>query len=151
MYKRVYYFLSLVLATRRERHSSFYANHPQRAAHLVIFKISVGRDPINLITSSTAQIQVSTHWPKLKFSLPPWFNVNSQLTHFSKIFKFSGPSLPVMTSSTLQVHFLSGGLLWQWWLSYPLRTSVRLHPIIMPWTKRLEYFKSLPNWMIKYN
>ena len=30
-----------------------------------------------------------------------------------KILKFSGPSLLDMTSSTLQSHFLSGGLLWQ--------------------------------------
>ena len=36
---------------------------------------------------------------------------------FSKSFKFSGPSLLGMTSSTLQLHFLSGGLLWQSWLS----------------------------------
>ena len=70
---------------------------------------------------------------------------------FLKILKFSGPSLPGMTSSTLQPLFLSSDLIWQWWLWYPLRPSVSLHPMTMPWTKRLESFKALPNWMMKYN
>ena len=45
-------------STRREGHNSFYANHPQRLAHLVMFKMSVGRDPKNPTTSSMAQIQL---------------------------------------------------------------------------------------------
>ena len=31
-------------STRGERHKSYYANHPQHAAHLVMLKISVSRD-----------------------------------------------------------------------------------------------------------
>ena len=31
-------------STKRERHSSYYANHPQWTSHLVIFKISISRD-----------------------------------------------------------------------------------------------------------
>ena len=31
-------------STWGERHNSYYVNHPQHAAHLVMFKISVGRD-----------------------------------------------------------------------------------------------------------
>ena len=61
-------------------------------------------------------------------SMPPWSNLNCL---FFKILKFSGLSLPGMTSSTLQPHFLSGGLLWQWWLSYLLHASVKLHPMTM--------------------
>ena len=38
----------LISSTRGKRHNSYYANHPQRAAHLVI---SVGRDPKNPTTS----------------------------------------------------------------------------------------------------
>ena len=47
-------------STRGERHNSYNANHPQREVHLVMFKISVGRDPKSPTTSSTAQIQLST-------------------------------------------------------------------------------------------
>ena len=83
-----------------------FANHTtltlaQRAAHVVMSKISVGRDPKNPTTSFNGQNP----------TLPPqWSNLNS---FFFKILQFSGSSLPGMTSSTLQPHFLSGGLLWQ--------------------------------------
>ena len=46
--------------TRGERHNSYYANQAQRAAHLVMFKNSVGRDSKNLSTSSTALIKLLT-------------------------------------------------------------------------------------------
>ena len=45
-------------STRGERHKSYYATHRQRGAHLVMFKISVGRDPKNTTTSSTVKIQL---------------------------------------------------------------------------------------------
>ena len=81
-------------------------------------------------TSSTAEIQLYASMAETQLSATM---VQSQLLNwlFFKIFKFSGPSLPGMTSSTLQLHFLSGGLLWQWRLSYPLRASVKLHPMTM--------------------
>ena len=83
-----------------------YANHtiwPQRRAHLVMSKISVGWD--------SKKTNYIFQWQKLD-SMPPWSNLNWL---FFKILKFSGPSLPGMTSSTLQPHFLSGGLLCQWY------------------------------------
>ena len=64
----------------------------QRVAHLVVFKIFVGRDLQKLDRTTQRQ--------------------KTQLCHF-KILKFSGPSLLGMTSSILQLQFLSGGLLWQ--------------------------------------
>ena len=106
-YERVYQRLALVHSdTRREtQFLKVFSNHtmltpPQRAAHLLMFKISMGRDPKNPTTSFNGQnpILAST--------------IQSQLTLF-KILKFSGPYLRGMTSSTLQPHFLSGGLLWQ--------------------------------------
>ena len=68
-------------STRGERHNSYYANHPQRAAHLVMFKISVCRDPKKPTTSSMTQIQLSPQWQKCN-SLPTWSNLKSQLTLF---------------------------------------------------------------------
>ena len=47
---------------------------PPRTAHLVVFKISVDRDPKNPTTSSTAQIQLSLQWQKIN-SLSPWSNL----------------------------------------------------------------------------
>ena len=118
------------MATRGEIHNSYNADHttpnpPQRAAHLVMFKISIGRDPKTPTTSFNGQN------PTLASM------VHSQLILF-KILKFSGPSLLSMMSSTLQLHFLSGGLLWQWWLSYPLRASVICIKWLYTWTKILE-------------
>ena len=74
-------------------------------------------------------LPLSTVWQKLNY-LPAWSNVNPQLQLFApmadnptvclhdpkstpkwllfQIFKFSGPSLPGMTSFTLQPFFLSG-------------------------------------------
>ena len=94
-------------STLGERHNSYHANHSKRAAHLVLFKISVGKDSKNPTTSSTAQIQLyaSTAGTQLSVSM-----VQSQHLNwlFFKILKFSGPSLPGMTSSIFQPHFLSG-------------------------------------------
>ena len=74
----------------------------------------------------------------------------SQLTLF-KILKFSGPSLPGMTSSTLQPHFLSGGLLWQMVIVISLARERKTAPIVYAPGLRPEWFKAQPNWMIKYN
>ena len=87
--------------------------HAQRI--LWCFKISVGRDPKNSTLRLNGRIpntrlngrnltSLSFHGP---ISTPNWF--------FFKILKFTEPSLPGMTSSTLPTHFLSGGLLWQWY------------------------------------
>ena len=85
-------------STRGKRHNSYYANHSQRAVHLVMFKISVGRDPKNLTPTTTVENStLCLHGP---ISTLNWL--------FFKILKFLGPSLPGMTSSILQAHFLSG-------------------------------------------
>ena len=70
-------------------------------------------------------------WQKLD-SLPPWSYLNFS-TDFFKILKLSGPSLLDMMTSTLQPHFLSRGLLWQRWLSYPLCTSVNCTKWLYTW------------------
>ena len=62
-------------STWRERHNFYNANYPQHAAILVMFKISVWRDPKNPITPSTAQIQLSPQWQELN-SMPPLSNLN---------------------------------------------------------------------------
>ena len=43
------------MVTRGERYNSYYAAPAQRVAHLVMFKISVGRDPKNSTTSFNGQ------------------------------------------------------------------------------------------------
>ena len=88
---------------------------PQHTAHLVVVKISVGRDP-----------KILTQWPNPQLldsmaensilSAPIAENstvcLHGPISTFNWLFfknlKFSGPSLPGMTSSTLQPHFLSG-------------------------------------------
>ena len=115
--------------TKRERHNSYFANPTYNVRHISWCLrsqfISAGRGPKNLTTSSTVENTSMAETQLLclhgSMSTPNWL--------FFKILKFSGPSLLGMTSSTLQPHFLSGGLLWQWWLSYPLRTSVKLYPM----------------------
>ena len=99
------------------------SDHPQRAAYLVMFKIS-----IHLPRSRSEKLNCRRNGRNSTLclngrnsTLSPWSNLNWL---FFKILKFSGPSLPGMTSSILQPYFLSGCLLWQWWLSYHLRTSV---------------------------
>ena len=119
-------------STRRERHDSYYAYHsiwPHKyAAHPVMFKISVGRDPKNPTTPS--MVKSNSQLPTGRNST---FCLHGPISTFNslffKILKVSGPSLLSMTSSTLQPLFLSGGLIWQWWLSYPLRACVKLYPM----------------------
>ena len=115
--RTVYKFLTSVLR-HEERDNSYYADctiwSHKRAAHLVVFKISVGRDRQN-----------SNYMPRrerTQFSMPQWQTqlsacmVQSQILNFNclcphgpkstpnwlfiKIFKFSGPSLPDMMSLT---------------------------------------------------
>ena len=94
---------------------------PHRSAHIMvqsqILNTMVGTQLL-LSASMADNPTVGLHGPK---STPNWL--------FFKIFKFSGHSLPGMTSFTLQPHFLSGIYYDKWWLSYPLRTSVKLYPM----------------------
>ena len=75
-------------SSRGERHNSYYANHPQRAAHLVMFKISVGRDlqnsnyilngrELNSLCPNGREHIYLPPWQKFNY-LPAWSNVNLQ-------------------------------------------------------------------------
>ena len=94
-------------STRGERHNSYCANPAQRAVHLVMFKISVGRDP--KIPTTCANGQNSTLCLNGRNSNLCLHGLMSTFNWlFFKNLKFSGPCLPSMMSSTLQPHFLSG-------------------------------------------
>ena len=109
-----------------------------RAAHLVVFKFSVGRDPKIPTTSFNGQKStLNGRIPNSRLNAP------ISTDFFFKILKFSGPSLLGMTSSTLQAHFLSGGLLWQWWLLYRFRTSVNCTNWLWTWVHNPN--RSKPN------
>ena len=98
----------------------------QRAAYLVMFKIT-----IHLRRARPEKLNRHRNVRKLN-SVPPWSYLNWL---FFKILQFSGPSLLGMTSATLQPHFLSGGdYYYNWWLSYPLRTSVNCTQLLCTWT-----------------
>ena len=109
----------------------------QRTAHLVMFKISHGRDPKILTTA--AMIENSTLCPNGRevSYLPAWSNVNLHLTHFQnpQILRTISFGHDVIHTP---VPFPVRDFLWQWWLWYPLCASVKLHPMTVPWTKRLE-------------
>ena len=95
-----------ISSTRGERHNSYYAD-PINGRRILgcLRSLSVGIRKTQLHLQRPKSNSMP-QWQKLNF-LPPWSNLNFQLTLF-KILRFSGPSLPGMTSSTLQSHFLSG-------------------------------------------
>ena len=99
-----------------------FANHTmltlaQRVAHLVMSKISVGRDPKNPTTSFNGQN------PTLS---PQWSNLNS-------LFSKSSSSRDHLFRAWRHPHSSPisclGDYYDKWWLSYPLRTRVKLHPM----------------------
>ena len=126
--------------TRREtQFLKVFRNHtiltpPQGSAHLVVFKTSVCRDPKNLTATNT--VENLTLCPNDR-NLIVWSNVSFQLT------PFQNPQILRTISSRYDVIYTPAtfpvcSLLWQWGLSYPLRASIKLHLMTMPWTKRLE-------------
>ena len=136
-YERFINFLTLAHSDRR-RETQFlkaYANHTSWLhlhARRILWclrslSVEIRKSQLHL---STVKIQLSATMAETQLSISM---VQSQLLNwlFFKILKFSGTSLPGKTSSTFQLHFLSGGLLWQWWLSYLLRARVKLHPMTM--------------------
>ena len=100
-----------------------------RAAHLVVFKISFGRDPKNLnhrrnCRELNSQLNgrnstICLHGP---ISTPNWL--------FSKSSNFR-----TISSGHDVIHtpalFSVWGILWQWWWSYPLRAGVKLYSMTM--------------------
>ena len=91
-YERVYWFMASVMR-RETQFLKVYVNHMMLtpapfATHLVVFKISTGKDKKNSIAC-----------------LKDW-----KPNYSFKILIFYGPSLLEMTSSTLKLNFLSWGL-----------------------------------------
>ena len=112
--------------TQGERHNSYNANHLQCVA------VEICKTQLHLQRPKSNSMP---QWQTLN-SLSPWSNLNSQLT------LFQNPQI-LRTISSLQPYFLSGGLLWQWWLSYLLHTSVNCTNWLYTWT--LNQNSSKPN------
>ena len=74
------------------------------------------------------------HWGRQPNSLPTSPKVDSQLTLFQNL-----QILWTIASGSDVIHTPAPspiwGLLWQLRLSYPLRTSVKLYPMLCTWTK----------------
>ena len=77
---------------------------PQHAAHLVMFKITVGRDPKNPTTSFNGKDPTPS---------------------------FQNPQILGTFSSGHDVISCLGVYYDKWWFSYPLRANVKLHPMTM--------------------
>ena len=103
-YERVYFFLPSILDDMR-RETQFlkaYANHTKlthhpRTVHLVVLKISAGRDPKNPTATFNGRLQLSL-LKSSKFSghlFRAWHHPHSQFTQ-----------------TAVQLHFLSWCLLW---------------------------------------
>ena len=97
----------------------------QCTAHLVIFKITVGRD------LKTVKIQLPLQWSRTQLS-PKWSNSNwpfskssNSQDHLFQAWR-QPPSSPI---SCLEVSYD------KWWLSYPLRASVNCTNWLCTWTE----------------
>ena len=66
---------------------------------------------------------------------------------FFKIFKFSGPSRPGMTSHSSPISYL--GFIITIVIVISFARESKLYPMLCTWWP--ELFKAQPNWMIKYN
>ena len=136
--------------TRGERDTIF--NHSiltklKRSAHLVVFKISVSRDLQNsmvglqlLNTMVLTQLQLST-WPK---STPNWTGPSKLPTRLAHsrdptdvFFKYPNSQLIASGHDVIYtpISFPIWGLLWQLWLSYPLRVSVKCTQCLCTWIR----------------
>ena len=118
-------------------HTYTYANHRQIQAYA-----NTGRN---------RQIQIHKRTLLFRYELFInfwlWFFTRRE-TQFLKVFRNQTMLIPKTSNSQDHLfrershphssHFSVWVLLWPWWLSYPLRTSVQLHPMTMLWTKRLE-------------
>ena len=113
----------------------------QRAAHLVRSQfISAGGYPKNLTATATVENSNAT----LKGIIPnSSFNGRIPNWRLFKILKFSESSLLDMTSATLQLHFLSGGLLWQ----------MALIPLGKEWIQLFSlqlWVNSMADWVLQH-
>ena len=102
----------------------------QRTMCLVVFKISVGRDP--KILTATTTVENSTLCPNMAETQLSACMVQCQPSTDS--FSKSSNSQPIFSGHDIlhtPASYPIWGLLWQWWLSYPLRLSVKLYPMAM--------------------
>ena len=86
-----------------------------------------------LLSIYMAQVDYQLDWSPVNYQLD-WPTAETQLTSFSKY-----PNSQPIASRHDVVHtpvpFPIWGLLWQLWLSYPLRTSVNCTQCLCTWTK----------------
>ena len=124
------------MAIRGEWHNSYYANHTMltpslRAAHLVVFKISVGRNPKNPSFNGP----ISTHngrIPNSRLSGPIPTDSFSKSTNSQDHLFWAWCHPHSSPFSCLGVYYD------KWWLSYPLCVSVTAPNDYTPGLKRLE-------------
>ena len=120
------------LKIKRRRHRwEYYTNNTPNVRHISwCFRsqfIFAGRDPKNLI--ATATVENSTQWQRTQLSA---CMVQSQILNTMVrpqllwFFQNLPNSLPISSGHNV-IHtpapFSISGLLWQWWLSYPLRAT----------------------------
>ena len=125
-------------STRGEWHNLYYADHTiwphQLATHLVMFKGSVNRDPKKLNCCRNGRklnsmAENSNLCPNGRKSI---VCLHGPMSTFNWLFLKSSNSQPISPGHDViqtPASFPVWGLLWQWWLSYPLRTSVKLYPV----------------------
>ena len=128
-------------SSRGERHNSYYANHPQPAVHLVMFTISIhlrrSRPEKPNHHCDDRKLNSMPQWQELN-SLPQWqeLSFSNQWSNLNWLFFQNTQILRTISSGYDVIHtpasFHVWGLLWRWWLSYPLRMSVKLYPMTMP-------------------
>ena len=90
--------------------------------------ISTGRDPKNL--TATATVENSTLWLNGRNSTLCLYGPIST-DSFSKFSNSKDHLFRAWRHPHSSLISCLGGLLWQWWLSYPSCTSVKLHPMTM--------------------
>ena len=136
-YERFINFLTAVLQHAERDTILTILTLSQRTAPLVVFKISVGRDPKILTAAATVENSI-LYAPMAENSAVCLYG---PMSSFKSLFQ-NPPILQTISSGHDVIHtpapFTVWGLLWHWWLSYPLRASIKLYPMTMPWTKRLE-------------
>ena len=151
-------------STRGKRHNSYYADHTiwphQRAAHLAMFKIFVCRDPKNSTLRLNSRIPTTQlHGRKLNSlcpngrelnCLPAWSNVKFQLTLFQnpQILRtiFNGHDVIHTPSPIAYLGFIMTMV-----IVISITEERKTVPNDCAPELRAEKFKTLPNWMIKYN
>ena len=105
------------------------------------------RDPKN----RTSRLNGRKPNSRLQWSNPtPSFNAQNPADVFSKSSNSQDYHFWAWRHPHSSLIFCLGVYCDKWWWSYPLFTSVNCTNWLCTWTET-EWFKALPNWMIKYN